>query len=100
MTAVAGHVVLVRYHGAQMWHERLLLAVVSGPEFVVVTPTWDYFAEEIAMTNPDLSGLTQYLPDGTRPQGVGPHHVFGFAAIDAIHYQHLMVEGEHTSVMM
>lgn len=93
-----GQVVLVRYVGHQMWHERLICAAVSPPEFVVCTPTLDFFAEELDLTNPDLSGLTFYLPDGNRPPGVGPNHVFGFPLLDAVRLFRLLAEGELLAV--
>lgn len=98
MALAVGQIALVRYAGHQMWHERLICAVVAHPEFVVCTPTLDFFAEELALTNPDLSGLTFYLADGGRPPGVGPQHVFGFPAMDAVRLFRLLAEGELLAV--
>ena len=92
MAIAVGDVVLVQYGGFPMWHERLVCAVVVAPEYVVCTPTYDFFAEELSMANPDLSGVEVYMLDGTPPPPINPHMIFGFPAFDFVRHRRLLAE--------
>lgn len=94
MAVSVGDVVLVQYGGYPLWHERLVCAVVVAPEFVVCTPTMDFFAEELSAANQDLSGFESYLLDGSPPPPINPHLIFRFPALDFVRHRRLLAEGE------
>ena len=61
-----GQVALVRYKvaGPAVWHERLVVGLVSGVDhtYCVVTPDGDEYDEELVGTNVDLQGI--FCSDG------------------------------------
>lgn len=58
-----------------LYHARLLGARVQGARWVVVTPMYDVYVEEIASSNEELidlrfGGRTTMLPEGLREEDV------------------------------
>ena len=51
-------------------HERIVLAWVDAAEYVVVTPTYDVFTEELDVANLDLSSVRVGGVGGRLPVGV------------------------------
>ena len=75
---------LVRYNvgGQVVWHKRLLLAQVHLTEWIVVTPDFDLFAEEMSVgLNADVVGIRLLTPGGGIPPGVDPARIYDFANI-------------------
>ena len=62
--------VYVRYD-QDLWHERLPLARVRDTLYVVLSPDYDMFVEDLSEENPDLSGFRQG-ENGDPPAGLGP----------------------------
>ena len=80
MAALApGEVALVHYVDDTPYHHRLILAWVTDTEYVVATPDYDFFIEQLDLTNPDLDGLR--LPGAGQAMGVGADNVYTCAAI-------------------
>jgi len=75
---------LVRYDvaGEVVWHKRLLLAQVHQTEWIVVTPDWDLYAEELnPVLNDDVTSVRMLRPGGIIPPGVDPARIYDFANI-------------------
>lgn len=75
MSQLIGKTVLVRY-GTGLWHERYILAAVEPPEFVVVSPDYDVFVEQLDLSNEDISGLRFPPQPGAILQGIGDTYSF------------------------
>ena len=63
------------YDGDDVWHTRLIVGWVQDSQYIVFTPDFDTFIEEISIANADLTGLrigdTHYqLPVGIAADGV------------------------------
>mmetsp|Transcript_90715 Transcript_90715/g.198830 ORF Transcript_90715/g.198830 Transcript_90715/m.198830 type:complete len:125 (-) Transcript_90715:233-607(-) len=87
MEPTRGQLAYVRYFDNrgrpyQEYHERLIIGRVRPREFLVRSPTRDYFVEELSRTNPDLADL-HMRADGALPAGVPLHRVFGFGDLSA-----------------
>ena len=92
-----GRVVLVRYDGDPTWHERLVLAHVDQSEFVICTPDFDLYLEQLDLRNDMLTGLRQYGPGGQLPAGVPAILMYGMAPMTLQEVHDLLVEGRTLS---
>jgi hypothetical protein len=88
-----GTVVLVQYADEVEWHERLVCAWVRNNLYLVVTPDYDYFMEELSVHNPDLQGVRFYLGKGVVPLGVEPGSIYAFPALPQDERTQLIAEG-------
>ena len=93
-----GTEVVVRYDvaGPPEWHSRVLLAVVTGLEFVVCTPDFDFFVEDFGPANNDIvswrvRGARRHLPHGVPGPG-GSVYDFDVAP-RAVEIQAMVAEG-------
>ena len=78
-----------------MFHERLILAWVVRAEYIVLTPDFDMFIEQVDSNNADLSGLRFGDHSGTLPFGLTGAAVYRFAVKPSGRdLQGLLVEGE------
>ena len=87
-------VVLVRYD-EDIWHERYVLAHVQGTEYIVASPDFDIFVEDVSVGNPDLSGVRFYrhgAGGAVPPPGVAQVHTFGVLSRED--RTQLLLEGE------
>ena len=99
MAALApGEIALVHYVDDVPYHQCLILAWVTDTEYVVATPDFDLFIEQLDLTNPGLDGLR--LPGARQAMGVGAGNVYTFAAIpDGAERAALLQEGARMSAM-
>ena len=71
MAAAAGDIVFLVYDEApDLYHSRLLTGHVEGSSWIVVTPTFDVFEEDISLTNPYLIAVRFGRGLGIPPYGV------------------------------
>jgi hypothetical protein len=81
-TMVPGEIVYVVYGDEpDLFHARLLTGHVVGPNWIVVSPTFDIFEEVISLENPDLVVVSFGRAPGRPPFGVRPEQLFGFNPI-------------------
>lgn len=73
-------------------HARLLLSLVAGREWVILTPDHDIDVEDLRPENPDFS-LYFSIPDGSIPLGVPAGSVYSFDPMSAKEYSNFMVLG-------
>lgn len=73
-------------------HARLLLSLVAGREWVILTPDHDIDVEDLRPENPDFS-LYFSIPDGSIPPGVPAGSVYSFDPMSAREYSNFMVLG-------
>ena len=91
-------IALVHYVDDVPYHQRLILAWVTDTEYVVATPDFDLFIEQLDFTNPALDGLR--LPGAGQAMGVGAGNVYTFAAIpDGTERAALVQEGARMAAM-
>ena len=67
----------------ELWHERLILSWVVASLYVVLTPDYDMFIEQLDVANADLSGLRFGAPGGGLPVGLAGGRVYRFAVAPA-----------------
>ena len=68
MSYTAGDMVLLDYDEVpRLWHMRFLVFHVQTTEYIVVTPDFDIYVEDISLANPDLVGVRSLLPGGAFP---------------------------------
>ncbi|CAK0837412.1 unnamed protein product [Prorocentrum cordatum] len=87
-----GDVVLVRYDD-DLWHERLILFHIQGHEYVVCSPDYDIFVEQLDAQNPDLTGIRFPAAPGAAVMGVGRARAFS-PRPTAAQQQQLLAEGQ------
>ena len=93
MMPKAGDIVLVRYEDDGPWHERLLLYRARGSIWVLATPDYDIYEEEIGSHNADFVAVRYPKPGGGLPPGVQQGTVYGFDAPSDDDKKQLIVEG-------
>lgn len=93
MSYPVGRIVLVRYDGFQEWHERMILMHVETSFYLIVTPDYDFFVEQLDLRNGDIDGLRQYGPGEVLPTGVAGNRIYAFAPLTAREIWDLLVEG-------
>ena len=89
----SGEIAYLRYHGDPgVVHTRVIVGQVQDDEYMIITPDYDIYVEELAMHNPDLAYLWR-SPDGRVPRGLPGHQIYGFAPMTAAEYARLMQAG-------
>jgi hypothetical protein len=80
--ALVGSVALVRYAiaGAEVWHERQVIAHITDDVYVICTPDMDVYAEDLSITNADLQGLRMRAAVGGVPYGINAATVYPLPA--------------------
>ena len=60
--AQAGSRLAVKYRGADLWHERVVLEVITPGELYILTPDGDQYAEELGDYSNwlDITGMARY----------------------------------------
>ena len=71
--------VLANY-GDNLWHERLLLARISGGKWIIMTADGDVYAEDYGSDGVDVESVRVLRPDGGRPAGLSRARIYGWAA--------------------
>lgn len=79
MALQAGERAYVRYGGEpDLFHARLLVGLVEGTEWTVVTPTMDVFAEDVGEENPDLEEVVRVGRGSRLPVSLHGADVYNF----------------------
>ena len=92
-----GDVVFLDYGEVpQVVHTRLVAAHVQDDLYVIVTPDFDLYEEQLSALKPDVVSCHYGGPGlgAVPPAGVDPARVYGFQALTAIEYQRLMHQGK------
>ncbi|CAK0818286.1 unnamed protein product, partial [Prorocentrum cordatum] len=93
--AGTGITVFLNY-GDALYHERILLAWVVDSLFIVITPDFDVYIEQIDASNPDLEALRVSDHAGSIPFGLTGAQLYRFRARPAgADLVNLMAEGRH-----
>ena len=88
-----GRSAYVNYVGnANEWHERVILGHVQNNSYVVVTPDFDIYVEDL-QTDANNAAVRFALADGQLPPGIPVAEVYGFPVITALERSRLMEEG-------
>ena len=76
-------------------HSRLVLAAVDPANhwYVILTPDFDIYAEQLDGSNGDLAAYHPAPPGGGLPPGVPPGRIYGFAPMSAAQYSQHMAAG-------
>ncbi|CAK0796211.1 unnamed protein product, partial [Prorocentrum cordatum] len=95
MALEPGITVFLNY-GDALYHERILLAWVVDSLFIVITPDFDVYIEQIDASNPDLEALRVSDHAGSIPFGLTGAQLYRFRARPAgADLVNLMAEGRH-----
>jgi hypothetical protein len=79
MAALApGTIVCVCYVGDDLWHERLVIGWIEAGQYVVCSPDFDIFIEQLDAANPDLTGIRYGDDSGGLPVGMQGAQVYSF----------------------
>ena len=89
-----GHLALMNYGEVPpCWHTRILLARVTDISWVILTPDYDIYAEELSIHNPDLIDF-EYLGSNANPPARIPlAQVYGFQPMDPAALANFMRQG-------
>ena len=73
-------------------HARLVGAHIQNDLFVIITPDYDVYEEQLSNLNPDFTAFHYGGPGlgAAVPAGLNRAHVYAFGAMSAIDYQRLM----------
>jgi len=89
-----GGIVLLNYGEVPLtWHTRVLLHQVAGTLWVILTPDYDIYEEDINLANPDLVDLHYCGPQGAVPARIPVGSVYGFAPLTPGQLGQFMVQG-------
>ena len=92
-TLGVGRLVFVCYDGFGEYHERLILAHIGGSSYLVATPDWNIFVEQLDMANPDITAFRIGPAAGGLPVGINAGDVYGFGPLSAADRAALLAEG-------
>ena len=88
-----GRAAYVNYHGApDEWHERVILGHVQDNSYVIVTPDFDIYVEDL-QSDVNNAAVRFCLADNQLPHGIDPNEVYGFPAITPVQRTRLLEEG-------
>ena len=75
-------------------HSRLLAAHVQRSTWVIVTPDFDIYEEQLDDQNPDVSAVFQGGGGfgAALPAGINSAHVYGFRPMTAVQYQQVLTQ--------
>lgn len=97
----AGRSCYVNYELAD-WHGRMILDHFGSSDYVIATPGFDIFVEQMDGQNPDLEGFRAPPPPrGTSPCGVpgARERVYDFDALEDADIKSLVAEGKERGAM-
>lgn len=90
----AGGIALLNYGEVPLtWHTRLLLAPTQGSSWVIATPDFDIYEEDMSHSNTDLSDFYYCGPLGAIPARIAAASVYGFAPMGPDRLGELMQQG-------
>eukprot|EP00971_Amphidinium_carterae_P340840 6479345-Amphidinium_carterae.1 len=93
MAIEPGTICLVRYQGFAEFHQRLVTCWLTGAEYMVVTPDFECFPEELSLANPDLTAV-RVPRKGEEALGVPQQRVHSFRqALSSDQVERLIDEG-------
>lgn len=78
-------------------HARLVLAHVSGHDWVIATPDGHIYTETLDNSNADLSHFW-HVAGGALPRGVRGENVYAFAPMSAATYARYMADGRQEAL--
>lgn len=91
----AGHLALVDYGEVpRLYHTRLLLAPTTGTNWVILTPDFDRYEEQMDHLNVDFSDFIFLGSQGVIPAHIPAHEVYSFAPMNAGLLAHHMTLGK------
>lgn len=73
-----GTMTYVAYVGEDVFHERLVVGWVESSEYVILTPDFDLYIEQLDAGNGELSGLRVGDTLGTVPLGLAGADIYSF----------------------
>jgi len=85
--------------GFNGYHERMVIAHIQGDEFMVASPTFDLFIEQLSAVNTDIADMRLGGPNGEVPIGLAADLIFGFGVISRVQRNGLLLEGECLAVL-
>ncbi len=75
----AGEVVFIAYADAPaLFHARLLAGHIVGHSWIVVTPSFGVYEEDVSLANPELETLRFGRAPGLPPFGLLPANLYDF----------------------
>ena len=89
---------MVPGRGGALWHVRLVLDHVVNAEYVIATPDFDLYVEELSPNNADLEGVRVSPAAGGLPPGLVGAAVYDFGPISAADLAALISEGKRLGV--
>ena len=88
-----GDIAYVRYDGFDVWHERMICGCVQNDEYLIVTPDFEFFVEQLSVHNSDLDGFRVQAPGGVLPLGIDAGSVYGFRPPNGAERAQVLAEG-------
>ena len=96
-TLDVGTVVYINYVGNNEWHERVILGHIDTTSYMVVTPDFDIFAEDIQL-DAFIESFRLAGAGGTLPIGIPAADVYGFDPLSPAQRQELLAEGKRLTI--
>ena len=91
----AGHLALVDYGEVpRLYHARLLLAPTTGSNWVILTPDYDRYEEQMDHLNGDFADFIFLGAHGVIPAHIPAHEVYSFAPMNPGLLAHHMTLGK------
>ena len=68
-----GNIAYVRYEGFEVWHERMICGFIQNGEYLIVTPDFEFFVEQLSPNNLKiLTGSACNRPEACCPWALTP----------------------------
>lgn len=94
MAMSPGRRAFLQYVGDIMWHERIALSHVDQNEWIIATPDFDLYAEQLDSSNVNLDGFRLQTREGEIPLGIAAADVYGFRVLTPAEMAQLTQEGD------
>ena len=95
----SGDLALVNYGEVPVtWHTRLLMSHVVHDNWIILTPDFDYYEEQLSIANPDYTDFRFLGAGGAIPGDINPMTIYGFAGIDPVTLARLRIQTDAMAV--
>ena len=93
-----GHEALIQYDDGlanSVWHVRLLVSHLQEEWWIVCTPDYDLFGEQLSLANTDLAAVRFRSDRNSVPLGVAGGRIYGFTTYPTdAEWQQMLFDGQ------
>lgn len=84
-------------NGLGLFQERLVASHIQDDEYMIVTPDFDIYVEQLSALNNDLNRFRLPGAGGGLPPGIPEESIYGFGMVSRVTTQQLLAEARHAA---